>query len=1266
MKQRFFIRKQAAFRQEEAALGLALSEDLGSPIPAPAIFQVYDVFNASEDELALLARQVFSDFLVDEIVEEESLAAVLDEPRAIGVTPLEGQYDARSDAAEQCLRLLSPDAKASVRSATLYLFDSAVSAEDLAQIRGQLINPVDSEEKDFSILEEGGDGEADALDHPRELLDLDREGLRRFMEERGLAMSLEDLELIQRYFREEDRPPTEVELRVLDTYWSDHCRHTTFNTELKNIQNNSVRFHKDLNRVLKRYEDLRRENKRGAKPRTLMELATIMGQDLRRRGKLDSQEVSDEINACSVRVNITTERGQEPWLLMFKNETHNHPTEIEPFGGASTCLGGAIRDPLSGRAYVYQAMRISGAGDINTPLDETLPHKLPQRSISRGACAGYSSYGNQIGLATTFVRELYHPGYVAKRLELGAVAAAVPSSSLRREKPRPGDLVILVGGRTGRDGVGGATGSSKAHTEESLRRSGAEVQKGNPVCERKLQRLFKRPEVARLIRKCNDFGAGGVSVAVGELADGLDINLDKVPLKYSGLNAMEIAVSESQERMAVVVAPEDADAFIQASAEENLEAVVLAEVNADKRLRMTYRGETVLDLDRAFLDTNGAPRSQNVELSDLPGEKPAFRPLPECTRESLLGHLAEANHGMQEGMTEQFDASIGRSTVLMPLGGRYRQTEEQVSAQTFPAAGGSSTASLMAYGYLPRLADDSAYLMGAYSVIEALSKLAAAGADTEKAWLSCQEYFRKLGDDPENWGTVTAALLGALEAQDAFQVAAIGGKDSMSGSFENLHVPPTLVTFAVACAEQEDVIPATLPEEELFLWYLPHKADQEGRPDYEGLRANFRLVHNLVQEGRVRAASAIRPGGLFETVVKMALGNRVGFIVSDDDLLKSYPPTGTPLGGIVLAMPVTEIQYHFNMVCLGRVSPTLSGFYLSPELEFSHSELTEALQSAYGKVYPVLKSPAKPPAMPDFALQLSSAPEHAELRNEDSGREVKVLLPVFPGGNSEFDTAEAFRAAGAECEIHLLRNLNAAMAAEDLELFLQKLKESDILVFSGGFSFGDEPDGSAKFIVNFLKSPRVKEAIKNFVREDGLVLGICNGFQALLKSGFLPYGDPDLQTAGSPTLFRNVQGRHISRVIRTRVSSTRSPWLSSFEPGEIHTLPVSHGEGRFMISEEEAKELFAQGQVAFQYVDQDGEPTLAAPDNPNGSAYAIEGLLSPDGRILGKMGHSERYREGLMKNIPDIAVQDIFANAARFVRSLPAKKERAGSGSAEV
>ena len=1254
MNQRIFVRKKASFRLDEASIAHSLKEDLGLSINPPAIFQVYDVFYADEEELNYLQKQILCDPLVDEIVPESEIMDALQKKPHIGVTPLAGQYDPRADAAEQCLRLLAPNSDVKISTSVLYLFQEALSEDILATIRKQLINPVDACEKDYSELVEEEAGEIEPLDTLDEFLKLDQSDLVEFLSQYSLAMSLEDLELIQKYFQKEGRVPTMVELRVLDTYWSDHCRHTTFNTELTTIQNQSERYQDELNKILARYDELRKENSRDSKPKTLMELATLMGRDLRRRGLLDAQEVSDEINACSVRVNISTKSGKEPWLMMYKNETHNHPTEIEPFGGASTCLGGAIRDPLSGRAYVYQAMRISGAGKITTPVEKTLPNKLPQRVISRKACQGYSSYGNQIGLATTHVRELYHPGYVAKRLELGAVVAAVPQDALIREQPRPGDVIVLVGGRTGRDGIGGATGSSKAHTKDSLRRSGAEVQKGNPVCERTIQRLFKRPEVTTLIRKCNDFGAGGVSVAVGELADGIDIELDKVPLKYSGLNALEIAISESQERMAVLLDANDADKFIDYAHEENLEAVVIAKVNDEGRLRMTFRGETVLDLSREFLDTNGASRSQDVVIRDLADAAELF-PKQELNRDELLCHLAHANHGSQEGMTEQFDASIGRSTVLMPMGGRYRKSEEQVSAQTFPAVGGSNTASVMSFGYQPALADVSPYLMGAYSVVEALSKLAAAGVDTREVTLSCQEFFQRLDQDEEAWGIVTSALLGLLEAQDAFSVAAIGGKDSMSGTFEDIHVPPTLVTFAIGTQEIEHVQGVTLPEEDCNLYYLPHKPLASGQPDYAALRDNFATYLEFVKNNQVVAGSSIRAGGILETLSKMALGNRVGLKV---EAIPSDELASTALGGIVFASK--EKLEAPNLQAISQASPDIAGMNFGQDLHFDFDEVENALESVYGNIYPVRKPEPATEDLPEFALKAYNATKKSTqveklsssgIEENNSETKVRVLLPVFPGGNSEFDTEEAFRAAGAETEQLLIRNLDADMAGEDLEKFLTKVEKVDILVFSGGFSFGDEPDGSAKFIVNFLKSPRVKEAIKQLVERKGLVLGICNGFQALLKSGFLPYGDPDLQIEKSPTLFHNIQGRHISRVVRTCVSSTKSPWLSSFDLGEIHTLPISHGEGRLMINSEEAEKLFQAGQIAFQYVDDEGKPTLSAPWNPNGSQFAIEGMLSPCGHILGKMGHSERYRDGLMKNIPDIAVQDIFANAVSYIQS---------------
>lgn len=1269
MNKRLFIRKKAGFRLHEEACLKALSQLPGVSLSTLSVYNVYDVFDADQEDLEQLASAVVRDPLVDYEADEADVTAEMKTHAFLGVQYLEGQYDQRADAAEQCLRLLRPDTKAGIRSGTLYIFGERPDEAAMAAIRRHLINPVDSCEKDFSRLDYHEDDQA-AEPHIFEgFCRLDEAGLADFLKDYALAMSASDLAMIQAYFQKEGRDPNEVEIRVLDTYWSDHCRHTTFNTEITSIKNESRRFAEDLDRMLSRYAELRKLNGREHKPACLMDMATIAARELRRRGRLDSVEISDEINACSVFAEVENKGKQEPWMLMFKNETHNHPTEIEPFGGAGTCLGGAIRDPLSGRAWVYQALRLSGSGDINTPLEDTLPNKLPQRDISRQACRGYSSYGNQIGLATTSVREFYHPGYTAKRLELGAVVAAVPQDRLRRAQPRPGDVIILLGGRTGRDGVGGATGSSKAHTKESLKRSGSEVQKGNPVTERKIQRLFRRPEIGPMIRKCNDFGAGGVAVAVGELADSLDINLDYVPLKYRGLNAVEIAISESQERMACLLDPKDADAFIRAAAAENLEAVILAEVTDSGRLRMFHHGRPVLDLSREFLNLNGAPRSQEVVIRDLPPVKASRSSvsLSELDADTILKHLRCHNHGSQEGMVEQFDASIGRSTVLMPYGGKYQKSEECVSAQTFPAPDGSRTCSLMSYGFSPAMADNSPYLMAAYGVIEALARLTAAGADVTEAWLSCQEYFKRLDTDPEAWGTVVQALLGLLEAQEAFGVAAIGGKDSMSGSFENIHVPPTLVSFAVACTDQDRVISATLPDEELCLFCLPHRPLADGRPDYEALCEQFAFFRELADKHAVLAASAVRAGGLVETLSKMALGNRVPLELAafEED------PVHTPLGSLVFALSPAQAEAlradadpaASRCQYLGCRSQKVTGIRWNSHCTLSFAELESALEAAYGRVFPLLSQDNSEGenTLPAFASKLTGhevPTEGAEAgcdKSSEDSLEIRVLLPVFPGTNCEFDTASAFRAAGASPDIHLIRNLSSDMTEEDIQGFIEKLEKADILAFSGGFSFGDEPDGSAKFIVNFLRSAEVKAAVKRFLARDGLMLGICNGFQALLKSGFLPYGDPDKQREDSPTLFHNKSGRHVSRIAATLTASTASPWLSGFELGQIHRFPVSHGEGRLMIKPEEAEELFAKGQVAFQYIGENARPTMEAPWNPNGSAFAIEGLISPDGRILGKMGHPERYRKGLMKNIPGIGEQQIFANAVNYCKEKRGK-----------
>ncbi|MDO5016341.1 MAG: phosphoribosylformylglycinamidine synthase [Eubacteriales bacterium] len=1318
MQDLIFVRRKAAYRAAEAAQLEALQELPDLEVKELALFNAYAVSEIKPEETEVLAKRVLSDPLVDEIWTPEQVREYCQGKSVLGVTFLPGQYDQRGDAAEQCLRLFFPETMARAQTASFYVTNS-LDASGEKTLRGHFINPVECRELDLGqVLDRFESGqpafgqEQVAKDKDVEVYQgfnqLDRKGLTKFLTDLSLAMSLEDLELIQGYFQKEGREPNALEIKVLDTYWSDHCRHTTFNTELLDIENKSQRFGKEIDQALELYHELRKDNGREEKPFTLMEMVTIMSRDLRHRGLLDAVEVSDEINACSIKVkakNLKT--GElEDWFVMFKNETHNHPTEIEPFGGAATCLGGCIRDPLSGRSWVYQALRLSGAGDINTPLDETLPGKLPQREISGRAAKGYSSYGNQIGLATTAVREFYHPGYVAKRLELGAVVAAVPAENLYRGQPREGDRIILLGGRTGRDGIGGATGSSKAHDEESLATSGAEVQKGNPVNERKIQRLFRHPEIAPLIRACNDFGAGGVCVAVGELADSLLIHLDRVPLKYAGLNPLEIAVSESQERMAVLLDPNDVAKFLAAAEEENLEATEIAEVTGDGRLRMVYGEQEVLDLERAFLDTNGAKRQQKVEIQDLPdaniyaGKAPSLQDLDKA---ELLGWLDQTNHGTQQGLVEQFDSSIGRSTVLFPYGGLYQKSEETVSAQSLPLEGGSATVSLMSYGYQPDLADDSPYLMGAYSLIEALAKLVAAGSDYREAFLTIQDYFERLDQDPIKWGKVLQAVLGNLEAQHAFQIAQIGGKDSMSGSFEDLHVPPTLVTFAVATLDQEQVISATLPYPQadstpLYLYYLPHRPLTSGKPNYDQLKTQFDEFRQLAKLGLVKAASPVRSGGLVETLAKMSLGNQVGLVLLEQDV----DFLANPQGGLVLAsdQKITAGQLTFEgaeIIELGMTAAGLGGIAWREDLFTSFRELDAAMGEAYSHVFPAISSEDMSPRanLEDQPLylpkesEIKPAPEQSEIWRvpeqsgiksapEQSGirtvpeqaesksapeqteiepatelkKSVRVLLPVFPGSNCEFDTMEAFSAAGATCQTLLIRDLRPDLAARDQKAFLAALDESQILGFIGGFSYGDEPDGSAKFIVNFLKVPEISQAIKDFVARGGLVIGICNGFQALIKSGFLPYGDPDLQTADSPTLFFNQQGRHVSRIARTKLATdpARSPWLSGFQPGQIHQIPVSHGEGRFMVSAEEAEKLFAAGQVAFQYVDDQGNLAEAAPWNPNGSAYAIEGLISPDGRILGKMGHSERYRPGLLQNIPGMAVQNLFANAVEYLQ----------------
>lgn len=1304
---RFITRPAEAYRSlEQQTL-----KDLGKYFPqlgldSLALYTVYELFNATERDLELMADQVLALDLGNELTDELDLG-LLDPAKQdhfLGIAAKEGQFDQRADAALENLRLLEPDSQAVIRTARLYAFETAKpeKQQEAAQaLASYLLNPIVEEIKDFSRLALDLDAHVEPLRDYSGFNELDAEGLEAFIAEEGLAMSPEDLKLLQEETRKMGRAPSEVEVKVLDTYWSDHCRHQTFYSKLSKIENRSVRYKEELDRLLVRYEELRQANNRADCEPTLMDLATIAARELKRQGKLDRLEVSDEINACSIYVDVDTPQGIETWLLMFKNETHNHPTEIEPFGGAGTCLGGGIRDPLSGRAYVYQACRISGAGNIATPFEETLPGKLPQALISSQAAKGYSDYGNQIGIASTGVRELVHPGYVAKRMELGAVMAAAPRENVRRVQPSAGDIVVLVGARTGRDGVGGATGSSQAADRETARRAGSEVQKGNPPAEAGILRLFRRPEVAKTILKCNDFGAGGVSVAVGELADSLDIDLDKLPCKYPGLNAMELAISESQERMACLIAEKDREFFLRACLEEDLEATVIAKVTDSGFLRMSYRGQTIFELSRAFIEQNGADRYQEVVLEDLEEiPKTPSCVLADLTAERLMDHLALAEHGSQPGLAEQFDFSVGRSTVFAPYGGSYQKTPEQVSVQTLPVEGGTSTVSVMTYGYSPALAERSPYIMGAYSVIEALSKLTAAGLDYRECFLSNQEFFRSLDDDPVLWGRVTQSLLGLLEAETAFGLASVGGKDSMSGSFEDLNVPDTLLTFAFMSAEAEELVSGCLPEERSELYYLPHQAGAEMVPNYEQLKANFAAVRNLSRQGKLLAAAAIRAGGLTETLAKMCLGNRVEIELEPD--LEQLEVFANAPGGIVIALEpngdvpdeLTELplfyflgesEYNENAFSADRTY-----LYWNDDLETSLDELEEALTRAYRELYPLntglaegsraLSETAAQPATDIREISWMHRSNRKLLGKVDSENyeplPVKVLIPVFYGQNGYYDLAEAFRAGYAEVELINIRRLSPELIKSDRQAFIKALATSDVLALGGSYHLADYPASAAQYMGSFLGQEDVLKALVAFVQRDGLILGIDNGFQALVQCGLLPYGlenpklaaykDPELKDTWAEQLPKqeaasfaeqssvrfapNPLARHTARLVETIVRSNSSPWFFNAPIATMHYLPYSTSWGQLLIDPDEAEELFERGQIAAQYCDPYGSPSMEAPWNPSAAEEAIEAITSPCGRILGKMTHPERSHQDLFLNVPGNKEQDIFRQAVYFVR----------------
>ena len=1236
---RIFVEKCSGFRVEADSLRSEFNENLSLSLRSLRLLNVYDLFGFSDELLEKCRYTVFGEKVTDLVSDE----CPLEGRRYLAVEYIPGQFDQRASSAVDCVHLIDPAADVRIRSSRLLIFDDDMTDEAFAAVRHYYINAVESRQKDLSVLEYNETADVKPLASLEGFTSMAPEEYADFCRKWGLAMNVDDLSEVVRYFRGERRDPTETELRILDTYWSDHCRHTTFTTELEGVSVDDSFIRPEIEASLAEVEQIRRELGRGQKSFCLMELATIGARYLRKKGLLEDLEVSEENNACSIYVNVDVDGKPEKWLLQFKNETHNHPTEIEPFGGAATCLGGAIRDPLSGRAYVYQAMRVTGAGDICEPVSATLPGKLPQKQISRKAAAGYSSYGNQIGLATTHVREIYHEGYVAKRLEVGAVVGAVKAENVRRESPAPGDVILLLGGRTGRDGIGGATGSSKEHNEASIETCGSEVQKGNAPEERKLQRLFRRPEVTRLIKKSNDFGAGGVSVAIGELAPGLDIYLDRVPVKYSGLNSTELAISESQERMAVVVDASDRGEFEKYCHSENVEVTYVADVTGSGRMVMYNGSDKVADLSREFIDSAGAKHYAVAEVQPVEDRDPfAAHPEGLTLKEKMLSVMAQPNVASQKGLVEMFDSTIGRSTVLMPFGGTTQATETQVSVQKLPADGYTDTASMMAFGYNPFLSSWSPYHGAAYSLVEACAKTVAAGGDWSRMRFSCQEYFERMTSDPHSWGKPLSALLGALRMQLAFGLPSIGGKDSMSGTFEHINVPPTLISFGISTVDASKVIS---PEfkwggDKIYLFRHTPRADR--MPDVEALKSSWTYIHEGIGSGDITAAWAVGMGGVAEALAKMSFGNMFGVDVkiSGSDLFDC-------LCGSIVVESSRELDFP-GAVLLGTVTDDDDCCLRINGEKISIDELLSANLGRYSKVYPQ----RVPAAHREMLSVKCEAPAYKEPHYKGGPVERPlVYIPVFPGTNCDYDTAKAFRKAGAEVRFGVFRNLTAEDVLSSIAEMKKNIAECQILALAGGFSAGDEPDGSGKFIANVLENKEISSEIQALTNRGGLILGICNGFQALVKSGLLPYGKAGAVTKESPTLFRNDINRHISCMVTTRVRSTRSPWLSGMSEGDLHTIAVSHGEGKFVVSESLARELFAAGQVAFQYADPVMEEvTMESPANPNGSFYAIEGIISPDGLILGKMGHSERYEKNVFKNIEEEMEQPLFDNAVRYFR----------------
>ena len=1231
MVYRIYVEKKAELANEAKSLLSELRTLIGiTSLEDVRIFNRYDAENITRELFDKAVDTVFSEPQLDIATEDISTEGYT----AFAVEYLPGQFDQRADSAAQCIQIMSCGERPTVRTAKVYLLAGKISDAELSEIKKFVINPVEAREASLELP----DTLALAYDIPTEVqtlegfLELDRQGLSDFIASYGLAMDIDDITFCQSYFKSEGRCPTITEIRMIDTYWSDHCRHTTFLTTI-----DSVKFEdKLLEDAYNRYLEARRELGR-TKPQNLMDIATLATRYLKVNGKLPKLDESEEINACTVKIEIEVDGKSEPWLLLFKNETHNHPTEIEPFGGAATCIGGAIRDPLSGRSYVYAAMRVTGAADPTKPVSETIKGKLPQRKIVQTAAAGYSSYGNQIGLATGMVDELYHDGYAAKRMEIGAVIAAAPEENVRRECPDAGDIVILLGGRTGRDGCGGATGSSKKHTLTSLESCGAEVQKGNAPEERKLQRLFRNPEATRLIKRCNDFGAGGVSVAVGELADGLDIDLNRVPKKYEGLDGTELAISESQERMAVVVEAENVDKFLALALSENLEATVIATVTEEKRLRMRWNGKTIVDLSREFLNSNGAEK--HIDIAPAKIEKYEAK-IPASFSEGMSALVADLNVCSKRGLSERFDSTIGAGTVLMPFGGKHQKTPIQAMVHKISVEKKhTDDCSFMAWGYNPYIAEKSPYHSSYLAVVESVSKLIAHGASFEDVYLTFQEYFEKPGRDPKRWGKPMAALLGAFRAQMELGIASIGGKDSMSGSFENIDVPPTLVSFAVTCGKVNEVITNDMKAAGHKVVLLSPEYGEDGLPKADSLIALYSKVTSLMRGGKVYSAYTPTLGGIAEAIYKMLIGNGLGFRF--DDKLSLDKMFGYEYGSFLLEVDAAEDLG----TTVGFVTDDFSVSYAGEKLDMK--ALDKLYESKLEGVFPV-KEEDGARRYDKFSFTASERKAPAVLCASP-----KVLIPVFPGTNCEFDTAKVMRDAGADAEIFVVNNLTKDGIIKSTEDFARKLKSAQMVFVPGGFSGGDEPDGSGKFIMAFFRNELVKNEVHALLdNRDGLMCGVCNGFQALVKLGLVPYGRIVDADESAPTLTFNNIARHQSKLVRTRIASNKSPWLAATEVGDIYTVPISHGEGKFLCTEEQALELANNGQVATQYVDLDGNPTSDIRYNPNGSTFAIEGITSPDGRVLGKMGHSERIGNGLYKNVIGEFDMKMFESAVKYFKKI--------------